>query len=111
MEVGISTILDPQTPVQEELAVIFGATEITMMAGDEATPKAPPKVTSLSEILWDVRHKMYNYAANNLVVEKYVWIYASHNGKVWTAPQIGEVFNGHKEYLKDVPGYEDYKLR
>jgi hypothetical protein len=111
MGADISTILDPQTPAEEELAAILGATEIPLMAADETTPEAPPKVTSLSDILRAVRHKMYDYAANNLVVEKYVWIYASHNGKVWTAPQIGGVFNGHEEYLKDVPGYEDYKLR
>jgi hypothetical protein len=111
MGVDISSILDPQTPAEVEQAAILGATEIPLMTADETTPEAPPKATSLSDILRAVRGKMYDYATNNLVVEKYIWIYASHSGKVWVAPQIGGVFNGHEESLKDIPGYEDHKLR
>jgi hypothetical protein len=54
MGADISTILDPQTPAEEELAAILGETEIPLMAEDETTPEAPPKLTSLSGILGDV---------------------------------------------------------
>jgi hypothetical protein len=69
------------------------------------------KSTAIADILLAVRHKMYDYAVTDMAFEAYIWIYTSHNYKVWRAPQIGGAFNGHEESLKNVPGFEDYQLR
>jgi hypothetical protein len=92
---NIATIEHPTTTEQTSLA----------------TTEVPLKQSSLEEIMLAVRHKMYDYTTSGMVVEDYIWIYASHNGKIWRAPQIGGTFDGHEEYLQDIPGYEDYKLR
>jgi hypothetical protein len=73
--------------------------------------EVPMKSTAIADILLAVRHRMYDYAVTDVVLENYVWIYASHNYKVWRAPKIGGAFNGHEEYFEDVPGYEDYDTR
>jgi len=67
--------------------------------------------TQVGDILRAVRHKIYDYTSTGFVMDKYIWIYASHNGKVWRAPQVGGTFDGHEEALIDMPGYEDFKLR
>jgi hypothetical protein len=69
------------------------------------------KSTALADIMLAVRHKIYDYAVANMVFDDYIWIYTSHNYKVWRAPTIGGAFTGHEEALKDIPGYEDYELR
>jgi hypothetical protein len=73
--------------------------------------EVPVKSTALADIMLAVRHKMYDYAVTDMVFDDYIWIYTSHNYKVWRAPEIGGAFHGHEEALKDIPGFEDYKLR
>jgi hypothetical protein len=96
--------------VCEQTAEDVGVNEIE----DDASlllVEVPMKSTAITEMLFAVRHRMYDYAVTDMSLENYVWIYTSHNYKVQRAPKIGGAFNGHEEYVEDVPGYEDYDTR